>query len=190
MVEATQSLLQRFKAKKAEKDSNALQEARRLVNLYRSLACFGDDFVGQYNQMLLAVKPGVRRLLATFMGGKEVEEYLEFLEQTAHLPVSDKGAEEMSVPQNKGYLPTPDEDMTVPKKDNSAPVPDTQWQEMQAQKEILVKQTQELLNALKKLEEKPAPVSQIQGTRTFEKPSSFDRYSEIIEDTAGGKNNE
>ena len=80
MAENTEILLERFKAKKAEKDSASLQEARRFVNLYRSLSCFGNDFVDKYNEMLLMIKPNVRRLLSTFMGGKEVEDYLEFLE--------------------------------------------------------------------------------------------------------------
>ena len=85
MLESSQVLLQHFKARKSEKDRQATQEARRLVNLYRSLSCFGDGFVGQYNQMLLSVKPNVKRLLRNFMGGEEVEDYLEFLQENAHL---------------------------------------------------------------------------------------------------------
>ena len=191
MVEVTQSLLERFKAKKAEKDSNALQEARRLVNLYRALPCFGPDFVDKYNQMLLASKPGVRRLLGTFMGGKEVEEYLEFLDQNAHLSTSEKdeGEEETVVTQNKGYLPTPDEDLGTSKTGNIS-VSETQWREMQAEKEALAKQTQDLLNALKKLEGKQMSSPQGQEVGTFGKPSSFDHYSEIVEDVPGGKNDE
>ena len=52
MAEDTKILLKNFKEKKAEKDSTSLQEARRLVNLYRSLSCFGDDFVEKHNEML------------------------------------------------------------------------------------------------------------------------------------------
>ena len=136
MPESTESLLQRFKAKKAEKDSTSLQEARRLVNLYRSLSCFGDDFVGKYNEMLLMIKPNVRRLLGTFMGGKEVEDYLEFLEQNAHLSVSEKGQTDTDaavVPQNnKGYLPDPDLDIGAKKTtEDVISVRTSEWKELQ-----------------------------------------------------------
>ena len=188
MTENTEILLQRFKAKKAEKDSTSLQEARRLVNLYRSLSCFGNDFVGKYNEMLLAIKPNVRRLLSTFMGGKEVEEYLEFLEQNAHLAVSETTQEGRGevVPQNKGYLPMPDLDVGVNKTgEKMISVREEDWNKLCAQKEHLVKQTQDLLNVLKRFE--GSSFASVQGIATPSEKSAFETYSEIIEESPGEK---
>ena len=183
MTEASQLLLQHFKEKKAEKDSTAVQEARRLVNLYRSLPCFGESFLPRYNQMLLEVKPGVKRLLNTFMGGKEVEDYLEFLEQNAHLTKAEtEQTDVINVSQTKGYLPTPDADLGDKKADGMITISEAEWQEMKAQKEALIQQKQALLNTLGKLGQKPTSAPQ--------KKSSFENYSEIIEDTSGGKSDE
>ena len=193
MAETTQILLERFKSKKAEKDSTSLQEARRLVNLYRSLSCFGNDFVDKYNQMLLTSKPNVRRLLSTFMGGKEVEDYLEFLEQNTHVSVSGKGENKSSteLPQNKGYLPDPDFDLGTKKEQGMISVSEKEWNEMQAQKDALVKQTQELLSALKKLEGNKFSSPQATAPNlSATKSPSFENYSEILEDTGGDKINE
>ena len=184
MTEASQLLLQHFKEKKAEKDSVSLQEARRLVNLYRSLSCFGDDFVSQYNQMLLEIKPSVKRLLNTFMGGKEVEDYLEFLEQNAHLSKTEAEQSDMvNVSQTKGYLPSPDSDLDVKKENGMITVSEAEWQKMKNQNDDLLQQKQALLNTLTKLGQKP-------GGESKPVTSSFDNYSEIIEDTSGGKPNE
>ncbi len=174
MTEASQLLLQHFKEKKAEKDSVSVQEARRLVNLYRSLSCFGNDFLPQYNQMLLAVKPNVKRLLSTFMGGKEVEDYLEFLEQNAHLTNTEvEQTDVVNLSQMKGYLPLPDDDLKGGREDDSMMlVSKVEWQEMKSQKEAL-------LNTLNELCQNSAPNSQSN--------SSNENYSEIVEDTSGGK---
>ena len=191
MSEATQLLLQRFKAKKTEKDSTSLQEARRLVNVYRSLSCFGDAFIDKYNDMLLHVEPNVRRLFGTFMGGKEVEDYLEFLEENAHLSVSEKGQNKtVGVSQTKGYLPNPDSDDTATlKKDGTIAITEQEWKEMKAQNAALAKKTQDLLNIVTKLEEKNGSQVSV-GRASMTKSSPFERYSEILEDTTGGKSDE
>ena len=178
MVESSQTLLQHFKAKKSEKNSVALQEARRLVNLYRSLACFGDDFLAEYNKMLLDTKPSVKRLLGTFTGGDEVEDYLEFLQENAHLT---KAEVEQNTSQGnfqtKGYLPTPDEDVKSETSNGMVTISKEEWEKMKAQKEALTKQLQSLSNMAKTVQ-------------TTVGQSDFDSYSEIIEDSSGGKNNE
>jgi len=183
MTEASQVLLQHFKEKKAEKDSTSVQEARRLVNLYRSLSCLGEAFVPQYNQMLLQVKPGVKRLLNTFMGGKEVEDYLEFLEQNAHLTRAEAEQNDRAdTLQTKGYLPSPEADVELKKENGTVTISEAEWQEMKKQNAALMQQKQALLNTLNQFGQKSVPESSA--------ASSFENYSEIIEDTSGGKTNE
>ena len=175
MQEAGQNLLQRFKAKKTEKDSVALQEARRLVNLYRSLSCFGDGFLNEYNKLLLNTKPGVRRLLSTFMGGNEVEEYLEFLLDNAHLSGSEEEQKaDFDVSQSKkGYLPTPDADLQQQEtSDGMIKISKEEWEKMKSQYENLMKQLKLLSGTAKTV-----------GTSA--ERSDFENYSEIIEDTSG-----
>ena len=165
MSESSKNLLKTFKAKQSEKDSSQLQEARRLVNLYRSISCFGDDFVEQYNRMLLDVKPNVRRLLRNFMGGEEVEAYLQFLEQTIHL--SREGSEQKNVmdTQIKGYLPDPSADKALFPSNGNVTVSRSEWEKMK-------EQTQTLLKRLVKLEH-----------LLETKKASYDNYSEIIEES-------
>ncbi|MGN0919964.1 MAG: hypothetical protein ACI4OR_04340 [Alphaproteobacteria bacterium] len=184
MTEASQLLLQHFKEKKAEKDSTSLQEARRLVNLYRSLPFLGEDFISRYNQMLLQVKPGVKRLLGTFMGGKEVEDYLEFLEENAHLSKTESEQQDtVNVSQTKGYLPTPDNDLEIKKVNGMITISEAEWQEMKIQKEALVQQIKTLLHTFESLGQTAPP-------KAPEKKTAFENYSEIIEDVSGGKSNE
>ena len=168
MSESSQVLLQHFKARKSEKDRQAIQEARRVVNLYRSLSCFGEDFIPIYNQMLLAVKPNVKRLLRNFMGGEEVEDYLEFLQENAHLSkaeVEQKNADN-PVQMKKGYLPDPEFDL-----DGTAvkmvKVPQTEWEKMQT-----------------------SAVSKSSLSFKNMRTPSTEKYSEIIEEGSGEKEHE
>lgn len=179
MAGTSKNLLEKFKAKQSEKDTALLQEARRLVNLYRSISCFGDDFVDQYNKMLLNVQPNIRRLLRNFMGGEEVESYLQFLEQNIHL--SQNGSEhknEMNTLQTKGYLPDPSMDERGGIQKGKITVSESEWEEMKEQKKALLEQTQMLLKRLERLEQN------ISGTkRPLNTPSSYENYSEIIEES-------
>lgn len=185
MSEASKNLLIRFREKQSEKDSSSLLDARRLVNLYRSLPCFGDGFLDQYNQMLLSVKPNVRRLLRNFMGGEEVEDYLQFLEQNVHL--SDTQEEQKTTNealQKTGYLPDPDEDTTNAPSDGMIKISESEWKQVNAQRESLLEQTQNLLKALGKLEH-DSSVSKKMAPSFKNNPStsSFENYSEIIEES-------
>ncbi len=171
MPTENQSILQHFKAKKSEKNSFAQQEARRLVNLYRSLSCFGDDFLNEYNQMLLDVKPNVRRLLGTFVGGEEVEDYLEFLHENAHLTKEEVKQNTENITQTKGYLPTPDMDVALTQTGDTITISREEWQKMKERAEFLEKKLRTLTDASKTL--KTAV-------------SDFENYSEIIEE---GQNN-
>ena len=128
--------------------------------------------------MLLDTKPNVKRLLGTFMGGDEVEDYLDFLQENAHLT---KAEVEQNTSQGnfqtKGYLPVPDEDVKSEMSNGMVTISKEEWEKMKAQKEALAKQLQSLSNAAKTI-------------RTTVGQSNFDNYSEIIEDSSGGKNNE
>ena len=178
MTESSQTLLEHFKAKKAEKDSVALQEARLLVNLYRSLSCFGNDFLEKYNQMLLNAKPGVRRLFSMFMGGDEVEEYLEFLLQNVHLTKEEvEKNTTQGIAQTKGYLPTPEADIPSEGQPGMITISKEEWDKLNAQKETLAKRLQVISDAAKKTE------SSALG-------ADFGHYSEILEETSGGEKNE
>lgn len=54
-------------------------EANKLVNLYRQLPLFGEDFLETYNKMLLDASPEVQMTLSDIVGGSVVRQYLEFL---------------------------------------------------------------------------------------------------------------
>lgn len=178
MTESSQTLLQQFKLKKSEKDSVALQEARRLVNLYRSLSCLGDDFLNEYNQMLLEVKPSVKRLLTTFMGGSEVEDYVEFLQENAHLSKTEGEQQNISgVSQAKGYLPSPEADIAMRGQGEMMTVSKEEWEKMKLQNETLLKKLKGLSNIAKTIQSSASDFS-------------TDDYSEIIEDISGDQNNE
>ena len=179
MSETSKNLLETFKAKQTEKDTSLLQEARRLVNLYRSISCFGDEFVEQYNQLLLSTKPNIRRLLRNFMGGEEVESYLQFLEQNAHLSKGDMEQKNASGDlQIKGYLPDPSTDKTSFPETGKISISESEWKEMKEQKKALQEQTALLLKRLEKLEQNVSAARR--GTSA---PSSYENYSEIIEES-------
>ena len=178
MTESKNVLLESFKNRHSEKETIFSREALRLVNLYRSLSCFGSEFVDKYNQMLLSASPAVRRLLSSFMGGEEVEEYLEFLQQHAHLSDSEVEKETTAAVQTKGYLPTPDSDISKTRGDKNVSIPQKEWENIQAEHLALKQQNQQLLQALSK-----------------QKESAFNRnrvesYSEIIEDNVEDKAHE
>lgn len=159
------NILQLFKEKKVAKGNSDVQEARRLVNLYRSLHCFGDDFVEQYNQMLLSASPRVQRLLGTFMGGDEVAEYAEFLKQTSRLNDSEKQSEEnVSNAIQGGYLPTPTQDLS------KQPEASQEIEQLKMQQKALLDQVQQLMQNIKS---KSPMVKSSTGA---------EEYSEIIEE--------
>ena len=73
------SVLEAFLNQRAKRQNSAIVEARKLVNLYRHLSLFGDDFLNQYNEMLMGATPEVQMVLPDIIGGTVVRQYLEFL---------------------------------------------------------------------------------------------------------------
>ena len=98
---------QAFLKQRNSKTNAAVQEAQRLVNLYRVLGEFGNEFVGQYNNMLLSASDEVKMALKALVGGEGVRLYLEFL--NSRVKQSDGGSEEREN-KNVGYLPPPEAD--------------------------------------------------------------------------------
>lgn len=196
MAETKNLLLEKFRNRQSEKDTVIFQQAMRLVNQYRSLSYFGNDFVDQYNQTLLNASPAVKRLLGTFMGGEEVEDYLEFLQQNFHLQ-GDEGEHQKNVEiKNKGYLPEPDADMDIGTPGNSSSVSSIEWEQMKADNIILKEQVQLLLKELGSLKQKPVTgslgekVPSASPVRFSQPKSAGDNYSEIIEESGEGKAHE
>ena len=192
MPETKNLLLEKFKNRQSEKDTVIFQQAMQLVNQYRALSFLGSDFVDQYNQTLLNASPAVKRLLGTFMGGEEVEDYLEFLQQNFHLQGDELLQQENVETKNKGYLPEPDADVGW-KNNSSESVSLKEWEQIKEDNIILKEQIQGLLKEL-------ASLKQASGTGSFDKKAPSlrfsrtnnvgDGYSEIIEETGEEKQHE
>ena len=167
-------LLDSFRKKQATKETALSQEALRLVNLYRSLDYFAPEFVDKYNKMLLGASPAVRRLLGTFMGGEEVEDYFEFLQQNAHL--SDIEVEQKTDIdiKNKGYLPGPEADIVSPL--NNSQISKDELDKLKSEQKLLKEQIQNLLNQL--------------GKANLKNSFTSNSYSEIVEDVQEEKGHE
>ena len=108
------TILDAFLKQRAKRQNSAIVEARKLVNLYRQLSLFGDDFLDSYNQMLLDAMPEVQMALPDIVGGAVVRQYLEFLKGRAKQSDTDAISEEAAVDayqyrHAESYLPTPDE---------------------------------------------------------------------------------
>jgi len=97
-----------FLKKRNSKTNVAMQEAQRLVNLYRVLGTFGSDFVDEYNVMLLNSSDEVQMALNALVSGQEVRQYLEFLQQEEN---GGDDAEKKEKVLQTGWLPTPEEEM-------------------------------------------------------------------------------
>lgn len=109
------TVLEAFLKQRAKRQNSAAVEAKRLVNLYRQLSLFGDDFLDTYNDMLLAATPEVQMALPDIVGGTVVRQYLEFLKGRSKQNDTDNDiSEEEAVDayqyrHAESYLPTPDE---------------------------------------------------------------------------------
>lgn len=109
------TILEAFLKQRAKRQNSAAVEARKLVNLYRQLSLFGDDFLDKYNEMLMAATPEVQMALPDMVGGAVVRQYLEFLKGRAKQNDTDAViSEEEAVDayqyrHAESYLPSPDE---------------------------------------------------------------------------------
>ncbi len=176
-----------FLEQRNHKTNAAMQEAQRLVNLYRVLKVFGEDFVEKYNTMLLGASEEVQMAMKALVGGVEVRHYLEFLQTEANLHDDDPDNDY----DKAGWLPPPEQDKTsfAAAGKGGDYVSGAEWNAfIRAQEEQLVALTETL-----RAEQKEALarlMSQISGVLPNKKtpvstpdvPLNAPQYSEIIEE--------
>lgn len=169
-VKTVNPLLKAFQEQKLTKANIELMQAQKLVNLYRALDCFQDGFADKFNEMLLESSVESRRMLSTIMGGSEVRNYLDFLEQqTNH---TDEENNPNSSKQLKGFLPSPDMDES-PTSNETVQISRQEWLEMQEQQRNLMEQTKNLMSMVK---------NNSMGQSATVENTPVKNYSEIIED--------
>ena len=105
MSEASQSLKSVFKQEQQNRGNAVIDEAQRLVNLYRHAESFGEEFMAKLDDMLLTASPEVQTALSDILGGQVVRQYCLFLKDKK-TPKEEKQTEE-EAPEQKGYLPEP-----------------------------------------------------------------------------------
>ena len=105
MSESSQSLKSIFKQEQQNRGNDVIDEAQRLVNLYRHAEAFGEEFMAKLDDMLLAASPEVQTALSDILGGQVVRQYCLFLKDKK-MPKEEKQVEE-EVSEQKGYLPKP-----------------------------------------------------------------------------------
>ena len=181
-----QTKLHSFLKQRNNKTSVAMQEAQRLVNLYRVLNEFGPDFVTQYNQMLLASSDEVQMSMKALVGGHEVRQYLEFLQSEGQKTEED---ETVAAPQQVGWLPSPEEDEKINDKDGLDHPSGWDWDRFkQEQSEKMAQMMDELRReqneALTRLMNQLSSSLQVQkrSSESVPSPKLQTEYSEIIEE--------
>ena len=181
--ETIQTKFHAFLQQKNSKGNATMQEAQKLVNLYRLLNCLGPNFVDEYNTMLLSASDEVLMTLNALVGGQEVRQYFNFLSQDKRKEETQDGSDKTS--QNVGWLPSPAEEGSVP---NGNYVSTEDWNayvkaEREKITELITKLREEQNETLRLLTDqltaslhvKSSPSQNTVGSAPLE-------YSEIIED--------
>ena len=108
MSETSQSLKSIFKQEQQNRGNDIIDEAQRLVNLYRHAESFGEEFMAKLDDMLLAASPEVQTALSDILGGQVVRQYCLFLKDRK-MPKEEEQVEENAkdVSKQEGYLPKP-----------------------------------------------------------------------------------
>ncbi|MBQ4472325.1 MAG: hypothetical protein II942_03695 [Alphaproteobacteria bacterium] len=166
-----------FLAQRNSKTNVTLQEAQKLINLYRVLNVFGPDFMEEYNAKLLNISDEVNAALSALVGGLEVRQYIEFLKAQNHVVESDEESG-----SKRGYLPDPTADIGG-SAGGSVPTGDFV---SRADFEAFVNNQNEKLKALmdQLKAEQSAVLSRLTtgSQKTTTSPASSTEYSEIIEE--------
>ena len=105
-----QSLKSAFIKEQQNRTDNVVEEAQRLVNLYNHAEAFGEDFMSNLDEMLLAASPEVQTALSNILGGQIVRQYCLFLKEKTGQKEDEKVSEENEEIKREGYLPKPDEE--------------------------------------------------------------------------------
>lgn len=104
------TVLDAFLKQREKRQNDTGIQAQKLVNLYRHLALFGDDFLVTYNKMLLETPADVQLALSDVIGGMVVRQYLEFLRTKQQKPDQEIEVEEKPTYATEvSYLPAADD---------------------------------------------------------------------------------
>ena len=101
--------LKAFLTTKNTKTNTAMQQAQKMVNLFRSVEDFGDDFIDQYNNELLQISNDAELMLNALVGGSEVRQYLDYLRNASK--TQDDNTSDQQTNAFRGYLPGPENDI-------------------------------------------------------------------------------
>ena len=106
MSEQNKSFKEIFKQEQQNRSNDVVDEAQRLVNLYRHAEAFGEEFMTELDEMLLTTSPEVQTALSGILGGQVVRQYCLFLKDKK-MPQETKQVEQKTEAVPKGYLPDP-----------------------------------------------------------------------------------
>lgn len=172
-----------FLKQRNSKTNVAMQNAQRLVNLYRVLNTFGPDFVDEYNVMLKNSSDEVQMALKALVGGEEVRQYLEFLQSEDKKSEQENSSTDAN--QQTGWLPSCEQESAGKIASNGSFVSVDEWQNfVKDQNEKLMKMSEELkaeqTAALTRLMDQLAVLKPAGQASPSKAPPP--QYSEIIEE--------
>ena len=194
------SMRSAFIKKKEEQSDKVLIEAQRLVNLYRNINAFPEEFHTELDQTLLHTSSEVQSTLTRIVGGEEVRRYLDFLkENKVHSDLSIDTEEDNAPHPVIGYLPEPEDDINlsfvneVPLTQSSTSIDmekviknltDSRQSELE---KLLKAQTETLTQLLKQMGQNRQELAGHQTDRLInalhQDTQKRDKYSDIIETT-------
>lgn len=105
-------LYEAFLNKRENSRNTAAQTAQQLVNLFRHLPHFGDDFIQEFNQRVLSMPADVQMALSDLVSGPSVRQYAEYLKahQGNTESLSSDSGETFDETAVIGWLPDPEND--------------------------------------------------------------------------------
>ena len=200
MNSQNQSLKNIFIQERENKTDVVLEEAQRLVNLYRHSESFGEDFIKTLDEQLLAIPPEVEVALSHIQGGEIVRKYCLFLKDR-NKPQAEKdetGETDETIDVVEGYLPSPEFDKKIELNGVSSDIKQNQSETLenlfqtflQAHKteleQLLKMQSDTLSGILQKMDQTTQSVATHQTDRlinAIQNENSQQKYSDIIEST-------
>ena len=112
MSEENKSFKELFKQEQQNRGNAVIDEAQRLVNLYRHAESFGEEFMPELDKMLLAASPEVQTALSDILGGQVVRQYCMFLKDKKSSNHEEEQPDQEKEVVPKGYLPEPTATLT------------------------------------------------------------------------------
>jgi len=192
MSNQEQSFRSAFIQEQQNRTDYVLEEAQRLVNLYRHADSFGEAFMPELDKMLLAMSPEVQTALSDILGGQIVRQYYDYLKEKGKpAPEQDEQPETVeNKPVSVGYLPQPDSE-TNPVPGGTADTEKLLKTLLEAHdselKELLKEQTNTLSALLQRLNQKSPDSSYVvrDYQPNYRRQANHKKYSDVIE--AGGQ---